>query len=204
MEALAPIEDLPRRERRKREIRGRILQAALELFDEEGFHATKVAEICDRADVAQKTFFNHFPTKRHVLAEVAQESLGRLLGLIDEALAVEGATRDRLEHLFRRIGERSRETGPMRRELLTEMVHLAHEEGTEERARVLHDAFGAIVEAGLGAGDVRTDHPPETLTQMILGAFYALMFNWANVEGYDVPAQARATARFLGDAMEGR
>ena len=54
-----PIET-SRRERRKLEVRERIVEAAIALFDEQGFEATKVADICERADVANKTFFNHF------------------------------------------------------------------------------------------------------------------------------------------------
>ena len=36
---------------------------------------------------------------------------------------------------------------------------------------------------------------------MVLGAFYALMFNWAHREGYALRKQALAAARFLGDAL---
>ena len=36
---------------------------------------------------------------------------------------------------------------------------------------------------------------------MMLGAFYVLMFNWANLEGYPLRRQALAAARFLGDAL---
>ena len=68
----APLtHDLSRRERRKLEVRGRILKAAGDLFTQHGFQATKVAEICEQADIAQKTFFNHFPSKQHLLREIA-------------------------------------------------------------------------------------------------------------------------------------
>ncbi|MGH7288458.1 MAG: TetR family transcriptional regulator [Myxococcota bacterium] len=33
------------------------------LFEARGVHATKVADFCARADVAQKTFVNHFASK---------------------------------------------------------------------------------------------------------------------------------------------
>ena len=52
-----------RTERNKREVRGRILAAAAELFDLEGVEATKVESICDRANIALRTFFNHFASK---------------------------------------------------------------------------------------------------------------------------------------------
>ena len=64
-------QELTRRERRKLEVRGRIVEAARDLFRAQGFSATRVTEICDRADVAEKTFFNHFPTKQRVLADRA-------------------------------------------------------------------------------------------------------------------------------------
>ncbi len=53
--------DLSRRERRKLEVRNRILEASTTLFEAKGLEATTVVEICERADVAHKIFFNHFP-----------------------------------------------------------------------------------------------------------------------------------------------
>ena len=44
---------ISRRERRKHEMRARILDAARELFSEQGFQETRIAEVCDRADIAQ-------------------------------------------------------------------------------------------------------------------------------------------------------
>ncbi|SER82787.1 transcriptional regulator, TetR family [Lentzea xinjiangensis] len=55
----------------------RLQAAALELFDEQGFERTTVAEIARRAELTQRTFFNHFADKREVLfgmdAELRQE-----------------------------------------------------------------------------------------------------------------------------------
>ncbi|MET1073767.1 MAG: helix-turn-helix domain-containing protein, partial [Umezawaea sp.] len=45
----------------------RLQAAAFELFDEQGFERTTVAEIAHRAGLTQRTFFNHFPDKREVL-----------------------------------------------------------------------------------------------------------------------------------------
>ena len=67
--ARADLPGLSRRERRKREVHDRILEAAVERFEQSGFEGTKVDEICEAADVAQKTFFNHFPTKQHLFRE---------------------------------------------------------------------------------------------------------------------------------------
>ena len=47
--------------------RGRVMQAALELFSERGFEQTTVAEIAGRAGLTERTFFRHFADKREVL-----------------------------------------------------------------------------------------------------------------------------------------
>ncbi len=193
--------DLPRRERRKREVRARIADAALELFDEQGFSATTVVQICERADVAHKTFFNHFPSKQHVLRDVAEDYLDRLLVMVEEARKQPGSSRGRLESFFRCVADRAEEN-PMHRELVTEVVHVAHETGTErEQAEKLRDAFGAMIREGVAAGEFTKRHSVQTQTEVLLGAYYALIFNWANLEDYPVRRQAKAVARLLGDAL---
>jgi AcrR family transcriptional regulator len=47
--------------------RGRLEQAAMELYVERGFEQTTVAEIAKRAGLTERTFFRHFADKREVL-----------------------------------------------------------------------------------------------------------------------------------------
>jgi len=47
--------------------RGRLEQAAMELYVERGFEQTTVAEIAERAGLTERTFFRHFADKREVL-----------------------------------------------------------------------------------------------------------------------------------------
>lgn len=60
--------------------RGRLEQAALELYDQHGYDQTTVTQIAERAGLAQRTFFRHFTDKREVLfggADQLQEFLVR-------------------------------------------------------------------------------------------------------------------------------
>ena len=194
--------DLGRRERRKLEIRTRIREAGVELFEAHGIEATKVQDICQRADIAQKTFFNHFPTRRHLLREIAQQSLGRLLEDIEAVRKLRLSTAEKIHAFFLRVADAADEAGPMHRELLTEMVHIGHESGTEpQQARQLHDAFGGLVADGLEAGDLTDRYGADALTEMLMGAFYVVMFNWANLENYPLREHAKGTAQFLADSM---
>ncbi|MER5889646.1 helix-turn-helix domain-containing protein [Streptomyces sp. NPDC001941] len=53
--------------------RGRLLEAAMELFAERGYEQTTVGEIAKRAGLTERTFFRHYADKREVLFGGAQE-----------------------------------------------------------------------------------------------------------------------------------
>lgn len=55
------------RERKKQKARIAIEKAALELVLEHGYDGTTVEDICERAEVSKKTFFNYFPSKAAVV-----------------------------------------------------------------------------------------------------------------------------------------
>jgi AcrR family transcriptional regulator len=58
--------------------RERLVVAAVDLFTEQGYDDTTVAQIAERAGLTKSTFFRHFPDKRDVLS-AGQETLSRLL-----------------------------------------------------------------------------------------------------------------------------
>src|SRR6201986_2912910 len=61
---------------------GRLMSAAIELFDEQGYEATTVAEIAERADLTKRTFFRYFADKREVLFSGSDALLRRWLGAV--------------------------------------------------------------------------------------------------------------------------
>lgn len=198
----ASSEPVTRRERRKLELRGRMVDAALDLFEEQGYEATTVADICARADVATKTFFNYFPTKQHLIREIAHQSIEGFLVDIETVRSEGSSTRERLVQFFDMVTSAATEVGPKHREVLTEIIHAASSAGEKDlRARQLREAMGAIVREGVAGGDVTPAYDPDTLSELILGAFYALMFNWANLEDYPIQERARAMSRLLGDTI---
>lgn len=67
----------PKRERRKEARPGELLDAALDLFVEKGFAATRVEEVAQRAGVSKGTLFLYFPTKEDLFKAVVHENLIR-------------------------------------------------------------------------------------------------------------------------------
>jgi AcrR family transcriptional regulator len=191
-----------RRERRKQEVHDRIIDAAVGLFDARGVEGTKVDDICAAADVAQKTFFNHFPSKQHLVGEIASEFVDQLLAILDEAHRQGTTTRARLELFFMHVADQALAAGPMHRQLVMHVIRLLQDRHTDqEQSRRLHASMAALVRDGIRAGDVTRAHPAAVVTEMIVGAFYAVMLNWLGVDGYPLRARAVGAARFLGDAL---
>jgi len=65
--------------------RGRLEEAALELYAERGFDETTVAEIAERAGLTERTFFRHFADKREVLFGGQDALLGIFVDTIADA-----------------------------------------------------------------------------------------------------------------------
>src|SRR6478735_1272055 len=93
--------------------RDRLVLAAVDLFADQGYDATTVAQIAERAGVTRSTFFRHFPDKRELLV-AGQETLSRLLA---DGISEAPATATPLEAVAAGLERASSAMGPMNREL---------------------------------------------------------------------------------------
>jgi len=87
--------------------------AAVDLFTEQGYDATTVAQIAERAGITRSTFFRHFSDKREVLV-AGQETLSRLLA---EGISQAPADAGPLAAVAAGLERASSEMGPMNRAL---------------------------------------------------------------------------------------
>lgn len=92
----------PRRERRKEARPGELLDAALDLFVEKGFAATRSEEVAARAGVSKGTLFLYFPSKEELFKAVVRENIsGRFAEWNEEFVTFEGTTPDMVRHCMR-------------------------------------------------------------------------------------------------------
>jgi AcrR family transcriptional regulator len=75
-------EQIGRREANKRATREALHGAARALFEEQGFDATSVREIADRAGVGERTFYRYFETKEDLISG----EIDRWLGVVAETI----------------------------------------------------------------------------------------------------------------------
>ncbi|WP_329126165.1 TetR/AcrR family transcriptional regulator [Streptomyces sp. NBC_01465] len=93
----------------------RLVVAAVDLFTEQGYDATTVTQIAERAGVTKSTFFRHFSDKRELLV-AGQETLSRLLadGITEAPTSASPlqAVAAGLERASSAMGPANRELGP--------------------------------------------------------------------------------------------
>jgi TetR/AcrR family transcriptional regulator len=96
-----------KRERRKEARPGELLDAALDLFVEKGFAATRVEEVAQRAGVSKGTLFLYFSSKEELFKAVVRENIsGRFVEWAEELLHYEGSSAELLSYCMHSWWER--------------------------------------------------------------------------------------------------
>ena len=96
-----------KRERRKEARPGELLDAALDLFVEKGFAATRSEEVAARAGVSKGTLFLYFPSKEELFNAVVRENMsGRFAEWQEEFETFEGSTAEMVRYCMRVWWER--------------------------------------------------------------------------------------------------
>lgn len=194
-----------RRERKKRELRGRIYEAARRLFIREGFEATTVAQIAEAADVAQATFFLHFPSKAAVLAEMTGEVSEHLRSLVAEQLARKVSAQERIRGFAERVAAEVSPARGLAREVLLELMRSRARPGVDiPYLSPVHEPFAEIIRAGQAAGEVRSDFDATFLGEMALGALNVAILHWMQDPKFPLDDWLRRAAIFVGQALEPR
>ncbi|QZH66672.1 TetR/AcrR family transcriptional regulator [Mycolicibacterium farcinogenes] len=142
--------------------RGRLEEAALDLFGEQGFERTAVAEIAARAGLTERTYFRHFADKREVLfwgehllrdtlvAAIADAPESSALEMVRAGLgAVTAIFAERRDHARRRQAVIDANPGLQEREL-AKLAGLATATAEVLRSRgVAEPAAGLAAQAGI-------------------------------------------------------
>ncbi len=128
--------------------RERLVRAALDLFTEQGYDATTVSQIAERAGgLTKMTFFRHFPDKREVLFAAGQEIHSRILA---DAITAAPAEATPLQAVAAALDALSATFSEDRREFSARLlVVIAGTGELRERAAAKHAGLAQAVTAAL-------------------------------------------------------
>ena len=192
---------ITRHERRRRETANRIAKAAAILFGERGVEATTVTDVCERADVARQTFFNHFGSKQELVGGLAQRGHDFFVEAVEAAIRHDGSTAERLSQLFTMIHTAAESVGPMHQDLVSATMNATYEADDPEDFRGLHRCIGQLIRRGRAAGDVSRRHAIEDQAALILGALHDLQIAWIHQADFAIADRSARMARMLAEVL---
>ena len=167
--------------------RQEIMEAALELFSQKGFHGTTMAQVAKRAGVGVGTIYQHFKSKEDLYLSPLEETCQELLSILRSQMGEGETTRETLERLLDAQRAFIEEHRTFFRLYLSEQ--LATLEAVRDRLGVggeriygqFFQLYREIIERGIRRRELK-DLPPDHLTRAFMGILNSFFFDW--LKGY--------------------
>jgi AcrR family transcriptional regulator len=158
-----------------------ILDAALALFAERGFHGTAVPLVAEKAKVGAGTIYRYFPSKEALVNELFQRHKGALGQALLAGFPMDAPFRQQFHHFWNAVCVYAREN-PTALQFL-ELHH--HGPYLDEKSRAIEMGLlmsaKSLVENAISQ-QIAKDVPAEILMAIVWGSFRALI--QGGCEGY--------------------
>jgi TetR/AcrR family transcriptional regulator, cholesterol catabolism regulator len=170
-----------RRERHKLEVYRRIHKAAVTLFRKQGYEATTVEQIAERADVAKGTVFNYFPSKESLLYALSADIHNKLLEELGTADTWSGTCREQVVRLFVALARLAQHDRVVFRLVLSQNLRQFWRDAQHDPlSRHVQASVRAALRGGRARGEIARAVRLETAARLIEAAFFTTMLDWLN------------------------
>lgn len=192
------------RQKKNIQVKNALYNAAMQLFRQQGFEATSVDEIAEKAGYSRATFFNHFGTKQGVLRHYGQE-LVAIVEKFSTHADTDSSSLDLIRTMiFAMIKEARDNLEDVRLictySMLLDPSYLTHP--TPSRKRIAEILTQLVLQAQQ-EGRIRVDLTAEALALHILllyqGVVFALVANMSN----DADSLQHSMWQFILGGVEG-
>jgi AcrR family transcriptional regulator len=214
MDETQHLKNEPRFERRKDARPGEILDAALDLFVEKGFAATRLEDVAQRAGVSKGTVYLYFDSKEDLFKAVIRSGMVRAIEEAERRVAAyPGSAADLLRELYtawwQNIGGTKLAGIPKlmisEAQNFPELARFYYEEVIQRGSQL----FARTVERGIERGEFRrvnVDHTVRAIVApLIMRAILEHSFlPCAGPEDFDVPAYFEHTLGLVLDGLRTR
>ena len=155
-----------------------ILDAAIRVFAEHGYHGSRVGDIAEDAGVAHGLLYHYFASKDDVLRTIFVENWGELIGRFRAVEASDELAREKLEGIAK-ILLRTWRNDPA---LVTVMVReVARSHQLQGQVEDVGEAFAIIqrvIEEGQASGAFRRDIDARLASWVFYGGLEEVLTGW--------------------------
>jgi AcrR family transcriptional regulator len=160
------------------EKRQRILQAAIRVFADNGYHGARVGDIAEDAGVAHGLLYHYFASKEDVLRTIFVENWGQLLARFRAVEESHEPAARKVEGMAK-ILLRTWRNDPA---LVTVMVReVARSQHLQDQVLEVREAFAIlqrVIEEGQAAGEFRTDVDARFAAWIVYGGLEEVLTGW--------------------------
>jgi AcrR family transcriptional regulator len=177
-----PAPPAPGRQRRKEARPQELLDAALDLFVEKGFAATRSEEVATRAGVSKGTLYLYYPSKEDLLKEVVRQNVvNRIVRGVDLIRHFDGDTSELLARVLRlwweRVGE-TRTSGILKL-MMSEARNFPDiaQFYVDEVIKPSHAMLAELVQRGIDRGEFRPGLDVPEVVHALVGPMVLMVLN---------------------------
>jgi AcrR family transcriptional regulator len=157
-----------------------ILDAAIGVFAERGFHHCRVSDVADEAGVAYGLVYHYFGSKEEILNQVFSERWQLMLDAIAEIDRQEVPARDKLYLVASFIIDSYHHEPELMKVIIVEVTRAANTFGRDhlEKIREAYGMIAAIVESARRDGSFKEDISADFAAMCFYGAIEQLLSGW--------------------------
>jgi len=194
-----------RRQRRSAEIRERLFRAALTLFAKKGFTETTVEDITNAADLGKGTFFNHFPSKDHILIAFSDMQIAKLQRAVNEARQSNESMTTFLRAMsLKMIAEPGRSPDVMRALLLANLSSSSVRDAMRQNYLRGHGLLSELMQLGQDRGELRRDLSAGELAHVFRQTLLGTVLVWSVFGDASLPERIEAAMNVLWTGVSPR
>jgi len=187
VKSTADDKPMGRRERKKAQTRDKIFQAAMGLFSKADYDSVTIEQICEAADVANGTFFLHFPTKAAVLDEL---NVRLSDSLMTELQGQKGSAADKLRQVREAVIRLWSEQAPLMHHMLSEMLtRPLDQQGTGATQQLVALVHEIIVE-GQANGEFSKEFDPAVSSSLLIAGWNGITVTFAGKQSEEAAMAA--------------
>jgi AcrR family transcriptional regulator len=188
-----------RRDERLERRRRRIAEAALFLFATDGYNATSVEEIVERAKMSKSAFYEFFTSKEDCFRELLAQEGGALIHDVLARAATGHDHHERLRFGITTFVHSCFERSSVARLLIVESVGLSQgvDEVRHELQGMFADAVGEEVRHAMGHDPFYADKDPRVFGRAVVGAVSDAVGYYLTHPGMDADSLAESLCRIF-------
>ena len=161
-----------------------IIDAALEVFAEKGFHNATIAEIARKAHVSEATVYEYCGSKEDLLFSIPEEITRSSVERVESILPFIKGAENRLRAVVYGYYQVYRDNPQYSSLVLLDLKHNRKFMQTEgyHMVRKAAGILLGIIKEGIESGEFRSDIDPQLVRSMVLGTIEHVFFRWHLME----------------------